>query len=151
MDEASNFREAYLHSARLEKILTETPWVGRPLIGFLLGLMVASAVEAQEVAELRVQRLGSKLAIRVLAHNPTAGWVGPIAIDLSMRVPILEIWVPLRRWKSEHALGPGQHLARDLFGENHLLLQTLSQASPLQLRARVAGPGLRGMAEKRLK
>lgn len=111
-------------------------------------LLLGSLVQARPpVVRLKVWRNGSRIHVRVTAHNPDRRWHGPFTMNLKARRAQVGPWIPLRTWKSVPPLGPGHRVSREFFQEQSVLLRALSATGPLQLRASIDGPGFQGSQE----
>ena len=110
-------------------------------------LLTGLAQAGPPVVRLRVWRQASRIHVRTTTHNPDRRWHGPFELRLQARRAGVGPWLTMRTWKLP-PLGPGHRTSREFFQEQSLLLRTLSATGPLQLRARVQGPGFQAFTEE---
>ncbi|MBS2040309.1 hypothetical protein JST97_35305 [bacterium] len=108
----------------------------------LLLLMTWIVYPVWAQSDLKVQRRGSHVYVKISLRNPKPDWEGGFSMQCWARRTHLGPWLLLREWPRLPPLGPGQRLTRELFDQSSPTLRALAATGPVEVRSVIKAPGV---------
>lgn len=105
-------------------------------------LMLLPVAPGWAQSELKVQRRGTHVYVRISLRNPKPGWEGGFSMQCWARRTRFGPWLLLREWSPLPPLGPGQRVTRELFDQSSQTLRLLAATGPIEVRSVIKAPGL---------